>query len=282
MNYNLKRLYEFYDHMKENNYPEIDIQKIKDLILDKEDKLNEDVSATGGPSGAVGGSNVGSIGVGLANATTAGMGAVVQSQPSAFPGALNGTDWMRGGGSSGSGDISVPYNPSGKNRVFQHVAMGKNHGAKTGKKSRVKPLDLKALKNSFKKKDNDDSPRTKKVMNFDDFAKDKFNKVTKIKEGKLFKATSKKYNKKEWDSDAVDVLKGKIESHVKSQGGKVKKNGDSFEIEYSGKILGKVIFKKDVISIQKKDSKFPKNFIQNELGKMKSEISEIIKKHEAI
>ena len=41
----------------------------------------------------------------VANATTAGMGAVVASQPSSVPGALNGPAFVGGGGTSGSGDV---------------------------------------------------------------------------------------------------------------------------------------------------------------------------------
>jgi len=43
-----------------------------------------------------------------ANASSAGMGAVVASQPSSLPGALNGSAFVGGGGTSGSGDVGVP------------------------------------------------------------------------------------------------------------------------------------------------------------------------------
>lgn len=152
-------------------------------ILDFEKFLNEDTSATGGP--AVSGTSVAAPsggGVALANATTAGMGPVQSSQPSAFPGALNGTNWINGGGKSGSGDIGVPYNPSGANRVFQKIPapMGKNHGSKTGKKSREKKLDLKNLRDMLKNRPKSGSG---KIMNFDNFAKnDITSRVTKVKE----------------------------------------------------------------------------------------------------
>ena len=135
-NLTLEQLYKFYDKIIEEKYPSKDIEMVREMIESR--ILEEDTSATGGPAGSVGASSVGYGGGGVANVTTAGMGAVVSSQPSAFPGALNGTNWINGGGQSGSGDISVPYNPSGANRMFQKVAMGKNHGAKTGKKSREK------------------------------------------------------------------------------------------------------------------------------------------------
>lgn len=133
--------------------------------------LLEDTSATGGPS--VGGSSGGGVAI-------AGMGAIQNSQPSTLPGALNGADWISGGGRSGSGDISVPYNPSGGNRVFHKIPspMGKNHGSKTGKKSREKKIDLKGLRDLMKNK-----KPSGKIMNFDSFAKgDIVTKVTKVKE----------------------------------------------------------------------------------------------------
>jgi hypothetical protein len=152
-------------------------------ILQFSEFLNEDTSATGGP--AVSGSAVAaptSGGVALGNTSIAGMGPVQSSQPSAFPGALNGADWINGGGESGSGDIGVPYNPSGANRMFQKIPspMGKNHGSKTGKKSREKKLDLKHLRDVLK---NRPKAGSGKIMNFDNFAKkDITTKVTKIKE----------------------------------------------------------------------------------------------------
>ena len=69
--------------------------------------------------------------------------------------------------------------------------MGKGHGAMTGKKSRVKPLDLKALRDVLKNKNKqtDMKPRTGKVMNFDDFQKGEITNVTKVKEGKTHKSS---------------------------------------------------------------------------------------------
>ena len=132
------------------------------------EKLMEDTSATGGPGGSVGG-----------------MGAVVSAQPSGLAGQTIGTSWASGGGTEGSGDISVPYNPSGSNRMQQKIpVMGSNHGPRTGKKSREKRLDLKALRASFKKRKEDSTtnppiPGEKKVMSFDDFEKSDINTIKK-------------------------------------------------------------------------------------------------------
>lgn len=97
-----------------------------------------------------------------------------------------GTSWASGGGGE-PGQISVPYNPSGSNRVFQKVAapeMGKNHGAHTGKKSREKKLDMKTLKSMFARKQDytageGEVKRPSKVMSFDNFAKDDISAVKK-------------------------------------------------------------------------------------------------------
>ena len=177
MNLTLNELYKYYEKLILEGYSDKDINWINEIIVEKEDKLLESTSATGGSTTG----SVGSTGTALANTTTSGMGGVVSPQPSAFPGALNGTDWVSGGGKSGSGDIGVAYNPSGKNRVFQKIPapMGKSHGARTGKKSRKKRLNLKTLQDIFKKgKQN----KEKKVLSFQDFEKDKVSKVTKVKE----------------------------------------------------------------------------------------------------
>jgi hypothetical protein len=97
-----------------------------------------------------------------------------------------GTSWASGGGGE-PGQISVPYNPSGSNRVFQKIAapeMGKNHGAHTGKKSREKKLDMKTLKSMFARKQDytageGEVKRPSKVMSFDSFAKDDMSTVKK-------------------------------------------------------------------------------------------------------
>ena len=181
----LYELYQTLENMKNSDYNKSEVEMIIELIREKESLL-EDTSATGGPGGAVasGAVGFGSGGVALANATTAGMGGVVSSQPSAFPGALNGQAWISGGGQPGSGDIGVPYNPSGANRVFHKIpAMGKNHGPRTGKKSRQKSLNLKQLQDIVKSKNTNMAKG--KIMSFDDFEKkDLTTKVTKVKENK--------------------------------------------------------------------------------------------------
>ncbi len=145
----------------------------RSIIRDIEsNELLEDTSATGGA------------------VVSSGMGAVVSAQPSGLAGATIGTNWASGGGTVGSGDVSVPYNPSGANRVFQKfpAPQGKDHGARTGKKSRVKKLDLKSLKDVFAKRqdftagegEREQSLKGKgKVMDFNNFLKNDFNTIKK-------------------------------------------------------------------------------------------------------
>jgi len=168
MKMSLHQLYLLKEKMEQENLSsEEGYLKLCEKISNRERILEEDTSATGGPS-------------------VGGMGAVVNAQPSGLAGATIGTSWASHGGTVGSGDISVPYNPSGANRVFQKIpapAMGNNHGPRTGKKSREKKLDLKALKSVFAKRQDFTSGQNKngekKVMNFDDFQKTDVNTIKK-------------------------------------------------------------------------------------------------------
>jgi hypothetical protein len=169
---NLIELYKIKHKLtKEGNINNEYYQEILESIKVEESKILEDTSATGGP------------------AVSSGMGAVVSAQPSGLAGATIGTNWASGGGTTGSGDVSIPYNPSGANRVFQKIAaQGQNHGARTGKKSRVKKLDLKALKDIFAKRqdftagegEREQGIKGKgKVMNFNNFLKNDFTTIKK-------------------------------------------------------------------------------------------------------
>ena len=270
----LYELYQTLENMKNSDYNTSELEMIIEMIREKESLL-EDTSATGGPGGAVasGAVGFGSGGVAMANVTTAGMGGVVSSQPSAFPGSLNGQAWVTGGGQSGSGDIAVAYNPSGANRVFHKIpAMGKDHGPRTGKKSRQKNLNLKQLQDIMKSKNTNMAKG--KIMSFDDFEKkDITTKVTKVKEGKAYKAVTSK------DKDVkISSFQDKIESHISGLGCKIKKVGNDFEIHHEGERIAQVMFREDYIGIKKEGNKFPKEFEYTELGKIKSEITDLVKK----
>jgi hypothetical protein len=170
-NFSLVELYGIRKRLIKEGYDDNDLlELVIETIKTKEKSLLEDTSATGGPS----------VGV---------MGAVVSAQPSGLAGSTIGTNWASGGGTVGSGDVSIPYNPSGSNRVSQKepLAMGKDHGPRTGKKSRVKKLDLKALKDVFAKRqdftagegEREQGTKGGKVMNFNNFLKNDFNTIKK-------------------------------------------------------------------------------------------------------
>lgn len=169
MENNLIDLYKLKKQMiMENMTGTIEFEQVLEAINLKENQIFEDTSATGGP------------------AVSGGMGAVVSAQTSGLAGATIGTNWASGGGTVGSGDVSVPYNPSGSNRVFQKIPapMGKEHGPRTGKKSRVKKLDLKSLKDIFAKRQDftagqGDTNGKKRVLDFNDFLKNDFNTIKK-------------------------------------------------------------------------------------------------------
>lgn len=179
----LYQLYKLLESMESGDfYTDSEKELVKNIIKRKE-LLLEDTSATGGPAGSAGASSVGvgSSGVAFANASIPGMGPVQPSQPSAFPGALNGVAWASGGGTVGSGDSSIPYNPSGANRMFQKLPIQMKNKKPSDpnvitKKSRFKGFSMKAVKDMMSKKP------AGKIMNFNDFEnKDIITKVTKVK-----------------------------------------------------------------------------------------------------
>jgi len=183
--YNLRRRY-----IKEGYHSDL-INEIDSVIKEKESILLED----GGMTSATGGLSVGagacSVGI-----SSPGMGPVSSSQPSAFAGSTIGADYTMGGGHAGSGDIGVPLN-MGPNGVYtkipgKMIGRTKDHGGKSAPRNRRnKKMDLKALKNIFAKRpkygegsssSSSDGSKSSRVMNFDNFAKSQFTKVTKNKE----------------------------------------------------------------------------------------------------
>ena len=124
------------------------------MIKNFNEFINENTSSTGGP-------------------VVGGMGAVVSSQPSSLSGTTINPSYSDGGGTIGS-DISIPYNASSRNKIFQKLkSPGFNHGSRDAKKERRKK-SLKYLKNIFSKKQDYTSGQDKpgKVMNYNNFAKD--------------------------------------------------------------------------------------------------------------
>ena len=97
----------------------------------------------------------------------------------------------------------------------------------------------------------------------------------KFNEGRTMKAS------KEKDSDVKkDAFRDKIESHFKSLKCKYKQVGDDFEAECEVSKDGdsiQVMFRPDYIGLKKKGDKHTQEFKYTELGKVKSEISKLLK-----
>jgi len=162
-------LYKMKDRVIEQGMESDEIMDVVLEAISNKENLILETSATGGPAGSASGS-----------------GAVVSAQPSGLAGQTIGPNWASNGGTTGSGDVSVPYNPGGSNRMSQNIkVMGKEHGPRTGKKSREKKLDMKTLKTlfanrpKFGEEGKDYKPGEKKVMDFEDFMKTDINKVKK-------------------------------------------------------------------------------------------------------
>ena len=283
----LNELYSFHDKMILDNYDEKDIEVVNQLIVEKEKELLESgfTSATGGPAGSF---SSGTVGYGSTGVNMRSNVGPVPDQSTGFPGSIGGQNWMDS--KSRDGNINIPYNPAGKNRVFQKMKdpMGKGHGAMTGKKSREKKLDLKALKDIFakNKKSNNTMGQTekpKKVMNFDDFAKGETTKITKVKEGQAYKSTKgikdKTIGKEGLKlTDRKESFRNQIESLLKSHKSlEVKRVGNDFEVHKDSKMILQIMFRDGYIGLKKSDAKFTDEFDYNQLGKIKSKINEIVK-----
>ena len=90
-------------------------------------------------------------------------------------------------------------------------------------------------------------------------------------EGRTMKASKAK------DTDVkVDSFRDKIESHLKSLDCKYKTVGDDFEVNCEDKSL-QVMFRKDYIGVKEKGTKNASEFKYTELGKVKSEITKLLK-----
>lgn len=94
-------------------------------------------------------------------------------------------------------------------------------------------------------------------------------------EGKAFKASKNPYgeNTKE---DKKEILRKAVEAHIKDKGCKPKKVGDDFEIHCDDEHIGQVMFRNSEVTVKKVGDKFGQQFKYNELGKIKSEVTEII------
>ena len=96
-------------------------------------------------------------------------------------------------------------------------------------------------------------------------------------EGKTEKASKTGNKKPELKEDKKDLMRKSVKDHVESQKCDTKKEGDYFEVHLNDKHIAQVMFRKDYIAVKKVGNKFPKEFEYTELGKIKSELSSIIK-----
>lgn len=94
-----------------------------------------------------------------------------------------------------------------------------------------------------------------------------------IEEGNLEKSVkSKDYDVK------LDRFQDTIKNFLKSKDCKVKQVGDDFEVHCDGEHIGQVMFRKTGIKIKAAGDKFGKEFDFTEMGKVKSELSKLLKK----
>ena len=101
--------------------------------------------------------------------------------------------------------------------------------------------------------------------------------VEEITEGATEKAAKRKDKHLEVNEDKKDLMRKKIKDHVKSLGCETKQVGDDYEVHLDDKHIAQAMFRKDYIGIKKIGSKFPKEFGYDELGKIKKELTDIIK-----
>ena len=95
-------------------------------------------------------------------------------------------------------------------------------------------------------------------------------------EGKAEKAVKNPYGKITKE-DKKDQLRKVVEDHIKTKNCKAKQVGDDFEVHCDGEHIGQVMFRNNKITVKKKGEKFGKEFQYNELGKIKAEITSVIK-----
>jgi hypothetical protein len=107
---------------------------------------------------------------------------------------------------------------------------------------------------------------------------DGMGKPSWLGEGVTEKSVKTKDKNKELKADKKDSFRKKVKDLVSSQKDcKVKQTGDDFEIHCCDEHIAQVMFRADYVGVKKVGNKFPKEFGYEELGKIKSEISSIIK-----
>ena len=93
-----------------------------------------------------------------------------------------------------------------------------------------------------------------------------------IKEGSIDKST------KEKDLDIkMDNFRNKVKDFLKNKNCDVKKVGTDFEVHYNNKHVAQVMFRRNGITVKKEGNKCGEEFKFDEKGKIKSELSKVIK-----
>ena len=98
-----------------------------------------------------------------------------------------------------------------------------------------------------------------------------------IFEGIAEKAVRVKDKNKDTNPSRKENFRKKIADYTKSHGCKSRQIGDDLEISLDGDRLLQAMFRNDYVGIKKEGGKFTKKFNFNEFGKIKAELSDIIK-----
>lgn len=101
--------------------------------------------------------------------------------------------------------------------------------------------------------------------------------LKRFNEGATEKAAKRKDKNLEINPDKMDQMRKKVKDHVISQGCETRRTGDDFEVHLNDEHIAQVMFRKDYIGVKKVGNKFPKELGYDELGKVKTELSDIIK-----
>lgn len=96
-------------------------------------------------------------------------------------------------------------------------------------------------------------------------------------EGATEKAAKRQDKNLEVNQDKIESMRKKVKDHIKSQGCDTKLVGSDLEVHHDDKHIAQVMFRKDYIGVKKVGNKFPKELGYDELGKVKTELSDIIK-----
>ena len=107
---------------------------------------------------------------------------------------------------------------------------------------------------------------------------DGMGKPSWLGEGVAEKSVRTKNKHTEVKADKKDSFRKKIKDIIESHKDcKTKQVGDDLEIHCCDEHIGQVMFRSDYVGVKKVGNKFPKEFGYEELGKIKAEISSIIK-----